>query len=102
MALDPNAPVANEAAELAAEEAKRAAARARAVEINKYRAAAWDRAATAFLAGGFISPFITWMIGTRTLTLHDYFQMAFGIGICLVCALLLHFNGRDILEETFK
>lgn len=93
---------ANMAANLAAEEAELARKRALSLEMGKFRAASWDRAATAFITGGFISPLVGYVVGTKTWVLNDYAEMGFAIGICLICSMFLHFNGREILEETFK
>ncbi|MDF3154047.1 hypothetical protein P3C58_18880 [Mesorhizobium sp. XAP10] len=101
MALNPQA-AANMAANLVAEEVELARQRALNLEMGKFRAASWDRAATGFITGGFLSPLVSYVVGTKTWVLNDYVEMGFAIGICLICAMFLNFNGRDILEETFK
>ncbi|TIL23662.1 MAG: hypothetical protein E5Y88_22305 [Mesorhizobium sp.] len=93
---------ANEADELAAEEAARAAARALAIEINRFRAATWDRASTSFLAGGFVGPVISFMVAAKPWSLQDGLYMVLVTGICLIVALFLHHNGREMLTEAFK
>lgn len=93
---------ASEADELVAEEVARETARASAIEIGKFRAATWDRASTAFLAGGFVAPVISSIVAAKPWNLHDGLYMTFVTGICLIVALFLHHNGREILAEAFK
>ncbi|RWB95567.1 MAG: hypothetical protein EOQ56_27860 [Mesorhizobium sp.] len=93
---------ANEADELVAEELARENARAAAIEMNKFRAATWDRASTAFLAGGFVGPVISFIVAAKPWSLEDGLYMTLVTGICLIVALFLHHNGREILAEAFK
>jgi hypothetical protein len=72
------------------------------LEIAKFKANAYDRASTATLTVGFITPVVSLLQETTPIDMISTTEIGLTLAGCCVVALFLHWFGRETLQKGLE